>query len=109
MSTRPFYDEATTLYWILKGRTEQGIPEHPEIGQTFTLEKAALFNYPIGQVLLVCNDDFETIAYAKVSSFEQDSNVTRVHCKIVKTLTAEEKLSLSNYLQTTQQLTKEPI
>jgi hypothetical protein len=106
MSLRPFYDTATNLYWILKGRTEQGIPECPEVGQLFTLEKAALFNYPIGQVLLVCNDDFEAIAYAKVLLFEQHSNMTRVHCQIVKTLSSEEQTSLTNYLQTTQQLMK---
>jgi hypothetical protein len=106
MSTRPFYDEQTNLYWVLKGRTEQGIPEHPEVGQTFTLEKAALFTYPIDHVLIVCDDDFRAIAYAKVLSFEQDKNTTRVHCQIVKTLTLEEQLSLSHYLQITQQLMK---
>jgi hypothetical protein len=106
MSTRPFFDEQTRLYWILKGRTEQGIPERPEIGQMFRLEKAALFNYPIGQVLLVCNDDFEAIAYAKVLSFEQDSTVTRVQCQIVKGLSSKEKQTLTTYLQTTQQLVK---
>lgn len=106
MSLRPFYDEQTSLYWILKGRTEQGIPERPEVGQTFRLEKAALFNYPIGQVLLLCNNAFETIAYAKVLSFEQHSNTTRVNCQIVKTLSNEERQALSTYLQTTQQLMK---
>jgi hypothetical protein len=106
MSTRPFFDEQTNLYWILKGRTEQGIPGHPEVGQRFVLEKTALFNYPMGQVLLVCNDDFEAQAYAKVLSFEQDSNMTRVNCQIVKTLTEQEKLPLSHYLQTTLHLTK---
>jgi hypothetical protein len=108
MSTRPFYDEATNLYWILKGRTDQGIPERLEVGQTFALEKTALFNYPVNQVLLVCNDDFEALAYTKVLSFEQDTNKTRVHCQIVKTLDGQEKLALTNYLQTTQQLMKEP-
>jgi hypothetical protein len=109
MSIRPFYDEQTNLYWLLKGRTDQGIPELPEVGQTFTLEKAALFTYPVGQILLVCNDDFEAIAYTKVLSFEQDAKTTRVHCQIVKTLTAEEQLSLSHHLQTTQQLIKESV
>jgi hypothetical protein len=107
MPNRPFYDEATNLYWILKGRSEQGIPENPEVGQTFILEKAALFTYPIGQVLLVCNDDFEAIAYAKVLSSEQDSNMTRVHCQIVKMLGVAERTSLTHYLQTTQKLIKE--
>jgi CHASE3 domain sensor protein len=108
MSLRPFYDAATNLYWILKGRTEQGIPELPEVGQIFTLEKAALFAYPAGQVLLVCNDDFEATAYAKVLSFERGKDLTRVHCKIIKTLNSEEKQALTNYLQTTQQLMQEP-
>jgi hypothetical protein len=107
MSIRPFYDETKNLYWILKGRTEQGIPERPEVGQRFVLEKAALFRYPMGQVLLVCNDNFEALAYAKVLSFEQDAATTRVHCQIVKALTIEEQLSLSKHLQTTQQLMKE--
>jgi hypothetical protein len=104
MSTRPFYDEVTNLYWILKGRYTQGIPEHPEIGQKFTLEKAALFSYPVNQVLLVCNDDFEATAYAKVLSFEQQENVTRAHCQIVKTLDSQEKQELTKHLQTVQKL-----
>jgi hypothetical protein len=121
---RPFYDEAVRLYWILKGRTEQGIPKNPEVGQRFTLEKAALFTYPVGQILLVCNDEFEALTYAKilsfeqtvegiasseVSSLEQEKDATRVHCQIVKTLTSEEQISLSNHLQTTRQLMKESI
>jgi hypothetical protein len=107
--SRPFYDEKTNLYWILKGRYSQGIPENSEVGQKFTLEKAALFNYPVNQVLLVCNDDFEALTYAKVLSLEQDINKTRVHCQIVKTLSTEERQALTNYLQTTQQLMKEQI
>jgi hypothetical protein len=107
MSLRPFFDEATNLYWLLKGRTEQGIPESPEVGHTFTLKKAALFNYPVDQVLLVCNDDFEAIAYAKVLSFEQDIEMTRVKCQIVGTLTTEEQKSLTQYLQITHKLMKE--
>jgi hypothetical protein len=106
MSLRPFYDEQTKLYWLLKGRTEQGIPERAEVGEKFTLEKAALFNYPVGQVLLVCNDDFEAFAYAKVLAFEQKASKTQVHCQIVKTLTSEEQTFLSHYLQTTQHLMK---
>jgi hypothetical protein len=107
--SRPFYDETTNLYWVLKGRSDQGIPEKPEVGQQFALEKTALFNYPVNQVLLVCNDDFEALAYAKVLSFEQEENRTRVHCQIVKTLNSEEKQALTNYLQTTQQLMKEHV
>jgi hypothetical protein len=103
---RPFYDETINLYWILKGRTEQGIPERPEVGGVFVLEKAALFRYPAGQVLLVCNDDFEATAYAKVLAFEQDAKTTRVHCQIVKTISSEEQQALTHYLQTTQQLMK---
>jgi hypothetical protein len=109
MPTRPFYDAATNLYWILKGRTDQGVPERLEIGQTFTLEKAALFNYPVNQILLVCKDEFDALAYAKVLSFEQNNNVTRVHCKIIRTLESQEKLALTHYLQTTQQLLKESV
>jgi hypothetical protein len=104
---RPFYDETTNLYWLLKGRTDQGIPERLEVGQKFTLEKAALFNYPVGQVLLVCNDDFDALAYAKILAFEQNNNVTRVHCQIVKTLSSEERQALTTYLHTTQQFMKE--
>lgn len=121
MSRRPFYNEESNLYWILKGRVEQGVPEHPKVGQTFTLEKAALFNDPVDQVLLVCNDDFEAVAYAKVLSFEQGFEVvahpeispleqkkdlTRVHCQIVKPLSTKEPTSLTQHLQTTQQLMK---
>ncbi len=109
MSIRPFYDDATNLYWILKGRYSQGIPERPEVGLAFTLEKAALFDYPLNQVLPVCNDDFEAIAYAKVLSSKQDVGLTRVHCPIVKTLTLEERASLTAYLQTTQHLLKEQL
>ncbi len=104
MSTRPFYDAVTNLYWILKGRTEQGIPERPEVGQRFTLEKAALFDYPVGQVLLVCNDDFEAAAYAKVLSFEQNDKMTRVHCQVVKELNKQEQQLLTRHLQLTQKL-----
>jgi hypothetical protein len=112
MSTRPFHDEHTNIYWLLKGRPNQGVPEHPVVGQTFTPEKTALFNYPVGQVLLVCNDDFETVAYAKVLAFEHEADkasteLTRVHCQIVKTLTSEEQESLTHYLQTTRELMKE--
>jgi hypothetical protein len=107
MSTRPFYDEATNLYWILKGRIEQGIPEQPQLGQPFTLEKAAIFHYPIGQVLLVCDDDFEATAYAKVIAYKHRDGVTRVSAKIVKTLDDQERLELSNHLQTVGKLVKE--
>jgi hypothetical protein len=78
MNIRPFYDVATNLYWVLKGRTDQGIPDKPQEGQAFTLIKQALFNYPTGQVLLVCDDNFQAIAYAKVLSFEQLDSMTRV-------------------------------
>ncbi len=108
MSIRPFFDAQTNLYWVLKGRSEQGVPERPEVGQTFTLEKAALFSYPIGQVLLVCDDNFEATAYAKVLSFEQDANVTRVIATIVKTLSSQEKQELTKHLQTVQKLIVEP-
>ena len=107
MSYRPFYDNATNLYWILKGRTDQGIPSEPRVGQLFTLKKYALFNYPIGQVLLICNDDFEALAYAKVLGCKQYDDLTRVQGEIVKTLEPEEKQVLTEYLQTTQQLMKE--
>lgn len=106
--SRPFYDDATNLYWILKGRTEQGIPERPEVGQTFTLEKAALFNYPLGQVLLVCDDDFRALAYARILSFEQDAKVTRVSAIIVKTLNSQEQQELTKHLQTIQKLIVAP-
>jgi hypothetical protein len=107
MSLRPFYDEQTKLYWLLKGRTEQGIPERLKVGEKFTLEKTAPFNYPTGQVLLVCNDDFDVLAYAKVLSFEQEAKMTRVRCQIAKTLNSEEQQALTTYLRTTQQLMKE--
>ncbi len=107
MSNRPFYDNATNLYWILKGRTDQGIPSEPRVGQLFTLEKHAIFNYPIGQVLLVCNDDFEALAYAKVLGCKQQDALTRVQGEIVKTLESEEKQALTQHLLITQQLMKE--
>ncbi|MGL4610633.1 MAG: hypothetical protein ACRCYY_13295 [Trueperaceae bacterium] len=104
MSIRPFYDATTHLYWILKGRAEQGIPERLKVGQMFTLEKTALFNYPSHQVLLVCNDDFVALAYARVLSFEQSDELTRVHCEVVKTLEPLEQHHLTQHLQTTQKL-----
>lgn len=104
---RPFHDTVTNLYWILKGRTEQGIPAEPRVGQLFTLEKHAIFNYPMGQVLLVCNDDFEALAYARVLGCKQHDALTRIQGEIVKTLEAEEKQALTHYLQTTQHLMKE--
>ena len=107
MSTRPFYNEQANLYWILKGRIEQGIPERSGVGQTFVLEKTAIFHYPIGQVLLVCNDNFEAVAYAKVIAYEHRDGVTRVSAIIVKTLSSQERLELSKHLQTTSKLAKE--
>jgi hypothetical protein len=104
---RPFYDTTTQLYWVFKGRTDQGIPSEPRVGQLFTLEKHAIFNYPIGQVLLVCNDDFEALAYAKVLGCKQHDDLTRVQGEIVKTLEPEEKTYLTTHLQTTQRLMKE--
>jgi hypothetical protein len=104
MSLRPFFDAPTNLYWVLKGRTDQGIPDKPQQGQTFTLIKQALFNYPVGQVLLVCNDDFEALAYAKVLSVEQLEGTTRVLAQIVKTLEPHEQTALTHHLQTTARI-----
>lgn len=106
---RPFYDPTTNLYWVLKGRSDQGIPTEFRVGQRFTLEKQALFNYPLNQVLLMCNDDFEALAYARVLGSKQHEALTRVQAEIVKTLEPQEKISLTNYLQTTQQLMKEEV
>lgn len=106
MSLRPFYDTETNLYWILKGRTDQGIPDKPQIGQVFTLVKQALFKYPIGQVLLVCDDDFQALAYAKVLAFEHLETSTRVQAQIVKTLEPTEQTFLTQHLQTLKHLTE---
>ena len=77
------------------------------MGQLFTLEKHALFNYPVGQVLLLCNDDFEALAYAKVLGCKQQDALTRVQGEIVKTLEPEEKQVLTQHLLITQHLMKE--
>ncbi|MCA9835678.1 MAG: hypothetical protein KC422_02140 [Trueperaceae bacterium] len=101
---RPFFDEKRQFYWLIKGRYDQGIAQNPKIGETFTVEKKALFHYPVAQVLPVCTDDFEALMYARVLSYKQTSSSTLVTCQVIKLLTQEEKTALTKYLQTTAQL-----
>jgi hypothetical protein len=105
---RSFYDTTTQLYWVFKGRTDQGIPAEAKVGQLFTLEKRALFHYPVGQVLLVCDDDFNALAYAKVLGYKQHDDLTRVQGEIVKTLEPIEQQALTQHLHTIKDLMKEP-
>jgi hypothetical protein len=105
---RPFYDAVTQLYWIFKGRNDQGIPSEPKVGQLFTLEKRALFHYPVGQVLVVCDDDFKAVAYARVLGYKQHDGLTRVQGEILKTLESDEQQTLSQHLHTIKELMKEP-
>jgi hypothetical protein len=105
---RSFYDTTTQLYWVFKGRTDQGIPAEAKVGQLFTLEKRALFHYPVGQVLLVCDDNFNALAYAKVLGYKQHDDLTRVQGEIMKTLEPDEQQTLTQHLLTIKDLMKEP-
>ncbi len=101
---RPFFDESRAFYWLIKGRIDQGIPENPRLEQTFVVTKKAIFHYPIGQVLLVCNDDFEALMYAKILDYSQADELTKVTCQVVRLLAEAEQSALTLHLQTTASL-----
>ncbi|MDH5528043.1 MAG: DUF2584 family protein [Nitrospirota bacterium] len=75
---------------VLKLSTDQGLPEDPVVGETYTFQKSGPRIYPIGVPVELIDDNWQTLGKAVIDEFTINLEETRGRYRLVKRFTADE-------------------
>jgi len=82
--------EPVEMNTVLKLGPEQGLPEEPVTGETYTFRKAGARLYPLGVPVELIGPDWKTLGKAVIDEFTVTLQETRGRFRVVHRFTAEE-------------------